>query len=233
MNSTSPPKCRVLCIYYSLSSQSKNLVQALAAGIHQSGGTVTFEPLTPVSPLRYPVGSYGKALLMMVSTFFRVKTPIQPLSEQCHEQYDLILLAGPTWSYNPSGPVLALLYGGETDFFSGRKVVPVISCRSYWKLHFRFLKNKLERSGADVINCIAFMHPGKEPWRTIGVFLKLAGRVPEKHPLFSGHYRKFGHTREQLAEAESIGGLLAEAVIDREDISALAFHSPTTGNLSR
>lgn len=232
MNTTSSPQCRVLCIYYSLSSQSKNLVQALAAGICEAGGNVVFEPLTPVPHLRFPVGSYGRALVMMVSTFFRVKTPIQPVSDLCHREYDLVLLAGPTWSYNPSGPVLSLLGGDEAVLFSGKHVVPVISCRSYWKLHFRLLKKKLEQRGATVVNCIAFGHPGKEPWRTIGVFLKLAGRVPEKHPLFSKHYRKFGHTREQLAEAERFGSQLASTVKEQGDISALIFR-PSTGEGSK
>lgn len=229
MTTTSFPLCRVLCIYYSFSSQSKNLVQALTAGIEGEGGEVTLEALTPVNSLRFPVGSYSRSLTMMVTTFFRLQTPIMPVAKHCYQEYDLVLLAGPTWSYNPSGPVWSLLQGQDAALFAGRQVIPVISCRSYWRFHYWVVKKRLEQVGGHVNNCMAFCHPGREPWRTVGVFLKLAGRVPEAHPLLSRYYPKFGHTRDQLAEAELFGGLLARTVKAKDDLGRLVFQTAIAG----
>ncbi|MEJ2268840.1 MAG: hypothetical protein P8Y04_03585 [Desulfobulbaceae bacterium] len=132
---------RVLLVYYSFSGQTGVLINRLAAGLKEQGIEVCFEKLKPVTHLRFPVGSIFRTYLMMFSTFFRKRVPIQKLSAKCSREYDLIILAGPTWSYNPSGPVLSFLDRDGKDVLGGREVLPLISCRGYWKAHWwGFLK---------------------------------------------------------------------------------------------
>ena len=100
---------QVLLIYYSFSGQTGVLINRLAAGLKEQGLEVFFEKLKPVRHLRFPVGSILRTYLMMFSTFFRKRVKIQELSAKCRQDYDLIILAGPTWSYNPSGPILFFL----------------------------------------------------------------------------------------------------------------------------
>lgn len=218
---------RILLLYFSFSSQTNNLVQALVAGLGECNIEVIRERLTPLEQLRFPIGTIIGTFRMMVETFFRKRLPIEPLSSQCYENYDLIILAGPTWSYNPSGPVLFLIDRDGKKLFSEQEVLPLISCRGYWRMHEWGLKKLLKKCGARVENLIVFSHPNIEPWRTIGVFLKLAGRIPEKQSWLRKKYRKYGHTRKQLDEAKRFGQIIGQEMSEgNSKIQSLDFNTP-------
>jgi len=216
---------RVLLIYYSFSGQTGVLINRLAAGLKEQGIEVFFEKLKPVKHLRFPVGSVLRTYLMMLSTFFRMRVLIQELSAKCIQEYDLIILAGPTWSYNPSGPVLSFLDRDGQDILGGREVLPLISCRGYWKVHWWGLQKKLEQCGAHFTNMIAFSHPNKEPWRTIGVFLKIAGKNPDRTGFISKHYNRFGHSNEQMEEAYRFGVQIGESLKSRTSLKEINFQT--------
>lgn len=217
---------RVLIIYYSFSGQTRGIIHRLAAGLEEAGVTVLQEKLSPLSPPRFPLGTIPATVKMMIETFVRRRFPIHELDAQCFEPFDLVILAGPTWSYNPSGPVLALFTQYGRRLFEGRQVLPLISCRGYWRLHWFGLKRLLLACGAVVPNVVVFSHPAKEPWRTIGVFLKLAGKTPEK-AWFSRHYPRYGHSREQQEEAGRFGVMIGRALRDGAPLDTLSFRSET------
>ncbi len=203
-------KKRVLIIYYSFSSQTRNLLQAFAGGLENHGIEVYCQQLKPTQKLQFPLGSIPSTLVLMVESVFRKRITIKPIDDDCFAQWDLIILAGPTWSYNPSGPVLSF-FDNYGDLLKKRKVLPFISCRGYWRIHFWSLRNMLRQKGAEVLHPIVFLHKGAEPWRTIGVFLKLAGKVPESgKSWFRKYYNKYGHTRDQVDYAEKLGNLFGE-----------------------
>ena len=208
----SQDKKKVLLISFSFSSQTNNLTQALVNGLEEYNIDVVRERITPVDQLHFPIGSIGGTVWMMVETFFRKRIAIEPLSEHCFDHFDLILLAGPTWSYNPSGPVLSLFDRDGEKLFKGKLILPLISCRGYWRMHWWGLKGFLRKCGARVVNLIVFSHPNPEPWRTIGVFLKLAGRVPERKSWIARKYHKYGHTREQTEEAKRFGTMIGKCL---------------------
>jgi multimeric flavodoxin WrbA len=167
-------KKRVLILYYSFSSQTRNLLQAFVDGLEFHGVEICWQQLKPLQKLQFPLGSITSTLTMMVQTSLRKRFKIEAIDKVCYSDWDLVILAGPTWSYNPSGPVLSLIdHCG--DLFNGRKVMPFISCRGYWRLHLWGLNSMLRKKGAMVLNPLIFLHVGAEPWLTIGVFLKLAG----------------------------------------------------------
>jgi hypothetical protein len=120
---------KILIIYFSFSSQTNNLILALVKGLEKYDIDIVKEKLIPAVPLRFPVGSVSGTLLMMLTTFFRRRIPIEPLASSCFDNYDLIILAGPTWSYNPSGPVLSLFDRDGKALFRDRVTLPLISCR--------------------------------------------------------------------------------------------------------
>lgn len=215
----------VLLVYYSYSGQTGVLVNRLAAGLKEQGIKVFFEKLKPVNHLRFPVGSIFRTYLMMITTFFRHRVPIKELSPKCSREYDLVILAGPTWSYNPSGPVLSFLDRDGRDVLAGREVLPLISCRGYWRVHWWGLRKKLEECDARFSSPIAFSHPSKEPWRTIGVFLKIAGRNPERSAFFRQHYNRFGHSSEQMEEAFRFGVMIGQSLQGSSPIGEINFRT--------
>ena len=218
-------KTQVMLIYYSFSGQTGVLINRLAAGLKDQGCEVFFEKLKPLKHLRFPVGSIFRTYVMMFATFFRRRVPIQELSAKCSQEYDLIILAGPTWSYNPSGPVLSFLDRDGKAVLDGRKVLPLISCRGYWRLHWWGLRRKLVQCGAHLINIIAFSHPSPEPWRTIGVFLKIAGKNPERATFLGRRYTRFGHSNAQMEEAFHFGEQIGEALKGNIPLEAINFQT--------
>ena len=163
---------------------------------------------------------------MMLITFFRNRVPIAPLSDKVLEKYDLIILAGPTWSYHPSGPILSLCKFEGHRLFPKQTVLPVISCRGYWRMHWFGLRHLLAKHSARIPNKIVFSHPSKEPWRTIGVFLKLAGKSPERSKLMGRVYPKYGHTKDQHEEAFRFGKMIGTALREGNPIEELNFRTP-------
>ena len=213
--STKQTNPRICIIYFSLSGQSRGLINLLAAGIRSRGVEVVVEKIRTVEQISFPFNSMLRTLKMMLTTFFRVRIPVLEPSRRCFEAFDLMILAGPTWSYNPSGPVLSLLdrYGGK--LFGSKTVIPLISCRGYHRMHEYLLKRQLQSCGAAPSPAIVFDHPVAEPWSTIGVFLKSAGYRPEKMSLLAGRYDHFGHTADQLIEARAIGEKIADDLLQQ------------------
>lgn len=208
-----------------MSGQTSSLRLRLTSGLEEGGVSVTTERLCPVDPIRFPLGSIPTTLGKMATTFFRQKTPIEPLNPASHEPHDLIILAGPTWSYNPSGPILSLIHREGGAIFNGQTVIPLISCRGYWRMHWLGLRNLLRKCGAKVGNPMVFSHPSKEPWRTLGVFLKLAGRLPEKSKFLGSRYPRYGHISQQHDEAQRLGLIIARALTSGSDLTDLDLRS--------
>lgn len=196
---------KVLIIYYSYSSQTRKIIQAFASGLQESGIAIEWRQLKPKEKISFPLGSVAATFKMMVETFFRKRIAIKATGGNSCSHYDLVVLAGPTWSYNPSGPVLSY-FDESGGTFENKRVLPIISCRGYWRIHYWQLKYMLKKRRANVLKPVVFLHTGPEPWRTIGVFLKLAGKMPESGKSWiSRRYQKFGHTRQQVEYARGLG----------------------------
>ncbi|MCK5069342.1 MAG: hypothetical protein KAR01_02330 [Desulfocapsa sp.] len=222
------PAKRILIVSYSYSHQTRNLLKKLVEGLEENEIDITWEKLTPEQDLRFPIGTIPATVIMMLQTFFRKRYSIKPVDPVIYDQWDLIIIAGPTWSYNPSGPVLSFLDNDGKKLFSGQAVLPLISCRGYWRVHFYGLRSLLKKCGAKVVaDPIVFKHPTSEPFNTIGVFLKLAGKMPERGKgWFRKYYPKYGHSRKQIETARGLGQKLGRELNDEVAISDLHFETP-------
>ncbi|MCI5138777.1 MAG: hypothetical protein D3922_10260 [Candidatus Electrothrix sp. AR1] len=225
MSVNTAPSKRILIIQYSFSAQTRKLVRSMMEGLEEHPVFLFRERLRPVVEQHFPIGTIPKIMKKMIVTMFRQRVPIQPLSPPCFEDYDLVILAGPTWSYNPSGPVMSLLDRDGEQLFRDQVVLPVISCRGFWRMHWWGIRSLLRKLGATVPNGIIFNHPTKEPWCTMGVLLKLAGKIPERMPMMQKHYKTYGHTQAQMAEARRFGELIARAVVQGDGLEGLDFRT--------
>ncbi len=207
---------KVLIIYFSLSGQSRGLINLFASGLKDEGVSVSIEQLKARRKISFPFKNVLHTTIMMLTTFLRFRIPIKKLHPRCFEPYDLVVLSGPTWSYNPCGPMLSLLDRDGRDLFDGRQVLPLISCRGFYRLHDFFLRRELSRLGAGLEKSLIFTHPVPEPWSTIGVFLKSSGYCPEKMNHLKVHFPHFGHTVDQLHQAQTCGRQFGRALIARK-----------------
>lgn len=203
-----PKTLKLLCVYYSFSGQTKKLVQAISEGFSQEGGEVVILRLHPLKKIAFPFPTLFSTLWMMFRTCFRVRDKVLEHAPPA-EDFDAVLIGGPTWSYSPSGPVLAWLDSEGRKVLSGRKTLPLISCRGYWKLHHRELRRAILAVGGKPLEPLIFTHPVEEPWRSIGVFLSLLGKQPQRMPFIGRHYPRYGHSPDQVEEASKLGSIFA------------------------
>jgi hypothetical protein len=218
---------RVLIVFFSFSSQTRNLLQGLSKGLGEYDIDVEWQQLKSLETLQFPLGSYGATLKMMLTTFFRRRVAIEQIPPDLFRPWDLIVLAGPTWSFHPSGPILALLDRDGERLLKNQLVLPFVSCRGYWRMHHWGLRSILRRKGANVLRPVVFTHPVPEPWRTIGVFMKLAGKVPESGKSWLHRfYPKYGHSNRQVDDAKAIGLILGKSIQERKDLLTLRFPTP-------
>ncbi len=207
-------KKRVLIVFYSFSRQTKLMLNKFIEGLECEGVEVTVQKLIPVSPYEFPFRSYGSLIKATIETFFQVSFEIEPIDEKCYGSWDRIVLAGPTWSYHPSGPVVEFLNRFGKDVCGNQQVIPFISCRSYWRINNWELGRRLKTIGARVCTPIVFIHPISEPWRTIGLIMQLRGKMVRKeNSWFRKKYPGYGHNREQGKTALEEGRKLAELLL--------------------
>lgn len=204
----------MLIIYYSFTQQTKLQLKQLIAGLESRGIEIVLERLEPATPYEFPFRTNLRLALAMIETFLRRRMEILPISAQCIGNWDRIILAGPTWSYQPSGPMLDFLDRYGREICAGKRVIPLISCRSYWRWHYRTLKTCLHRCGALIEEPIVFTHPIREPWRLIGLVLQLRGKmIRREKSWFRKHYPGYGHSKEQGIEAFRKGKEIAEKLL--------------------
>jgi len=197
-------KKRVLVVYYSFTQQTRILLKQFCAGLEEQGVEFDFERIEAVNPYEFPFKTDLRLFSVMVRTFVKGRKEIKPVSEKCFDSWDYIVLAGPTWSYHPSGPILDFLDRYGESVLGGKKVVPFISCRAYWRIHHHSLKRTFKKVGAEGLSPIVFEHPAKEPYRVMGLLLKLRGKMIQQG-WFRKHYESYGHNRAQGKEAFQFG----------------------------
>ena len=207
-------KKRVLIVFYSFSRQTKLMLNKFIEGLECEGVEVTVQKLNPVSPYEFPFRSYCGILKATVETFFRKRFEIEPIEDKCYADWDRVILAGPTWSFHPSGPILEFLKRFGHDVCSGQDVIPFISCRAYWRLNNRELGRRLKKLDARVADPIVFTHLISEPWRTIGLIMQLRGKMVRKeNSWFRKRYPGYGHNKEQGHIALDEGRQLARMLM--------------------
>lgn len=210
-------KGRILIVYYSFTQQTRVLLRKFVDGLESEGVEVALEKLEPCQPYDFPFRTTYQLLTAMISTFFRRRMEIKPINDVCFDYWDCVVVAGATWSYHPSGPVLDFLDRYGEKVCSNKLVIPFISCRSYWRIHYWDLKRQLKKCGAEVAEPIVFLHPMREPWRFIGLVLQLRGKMVRKSDSswFRKHYPGYGHSKSQGEEAFRKGVEVAKTLQQR------------------
>ncbi|CAG37798.1 unknown protein [Desulfotalea psychrophila LSv54] len=206
-------KKHVLIVYYSLTNQTRGLLEAYSSGLSDPKICLEICSLHPLHPLRLPLRSNFSLLKAMWQPFWRRRCQIEdPCLQRSH--YDHIIIAGPTWSFQPSAPILAFWqdYG---DIVAATRVDFLISCRSCWRNHYWGLRRLCKKHGGLPGEPLLFEHASDEPWCTIGLLLYLRGIYANRLPLWlKKRYPFFGHSYNQWADVYDRGALLRQQLLD-------------------
>lgn len=156
----SSPRKRVLAVCYSQTGQLSSIAEQFLAPLRESPAVqLHVERLRPQRDYPFPW-----PFLRFFDTFpesaHAVAPPLQPLSLNGQEDFDLVIVFYQVWFLAPSLPVTAFLASPEAaKLLKGKPVITVIGCRNMWMLAQEKLKHRLDALGARLIDNVVLIDP--------------------------------------------------------------------------
>lgn len=149
------PSRRVLAIYYSLTGETRAVLDAMAGALRAAGHEVDLAPVEVVAgPYRvpYPKGRFfWEWLLAWLGVRLRVEVHPVALPRPVAD-YDLILLGHQPWYLDTSIPMASWLESPQARLLSGKRVVSVITARTMWERAFRRAAERVEGLGGCIVD---------------------------------------------------------------------------------
>lgn len=158
----SPPPAikRILVLSYSQTGQLAEITQRIVEPLQQDGNfDVHIETLRPVAPYPFP-WRFFNFLDAFPESAHMAAPPLQPLSLNGDEDFDLVILPYQVWFLAPSLPITAFLkHPLAKQLLAGKPVVTVIACRNMWILAQEKMKGLLNACGARLLDNVALVDP--------------------------------------------------------------------------
>ena len=155
-----PSTKRVLVLSYSQTGQLTAIAQRIIEPLQQDAGIdVHVEPLLPVKPYPFP-WRFLDFLDAFPESAHMIAPPLQPLSLNGDEDFDLVILPYQVWFLAPSLPITAFLTSPVAlRLLAGKPVVTVIACRNMWLLAQDKVKGLLAACGARLLDNVVLVDP--------------------------------------------------------------------------
>ena len=153
-------KKRVLIVHFSQSGQLNDVVRSIAGPLEACDQLeVSYELLRPEADYPFP-WPFFRFFDTFPETVYADPLPIRPLSEACHERYDLVILAYQVWFLSPAQPITAFLNAPETPaLLRDTPVITLIACRNMWLMAQETMKERLEAMSARLVDNIVLTDP--------------------------------------------------------------------------
>ena len=133
------------------------ILQSLAKPFLDDGHTVIYEELKPLEKFPFPWSAY-EFFNAFPETFTQQPIPLQALSENTHQDFDLVILGYQPWFLTPSRPVSSFLQSKDGKrILQNRNVVTVLGCRNMWLGAQEKVKRRLMEANARLVGHIALV----------------------------------------------------------------------------
>lgn len=139
---------KTLVVYYSFSGNTRLIAETIAEAVNAD-----IEALKPEKPLN--AGGAGYVMWGLRQLVSRSRTQLLPLAHRA-EDYDLIIIGTPVWSYTITPPVRTFL---EEQNISGRKIALFCCHAGNYGKTFEHMTAAL--SGNEIIGTSDFYNPLK------------------------------------------------------------------------
>jgi flavodoxin len=176
---STPRTRKALIIYFSMSGNGARAIQRVKAGLVVEGYQVA-ERLIEIVPseralFRFPFQAQLAFWRITIRAILRIPVAIVPLALPADHDYDLIVVESQTWLVGMSAPVEAVFQDpANRAAFAGRDVAVVNVCRGLWRRPQAMLVRWIQACGGRVVGARAFANPGREPIRTLSLFVFFA-----------------------------------------------------------
>lgn len=138
---------------YSQTGQLSEISRRIVEPLQQDKNiSVHIEVLRPLKPYPFP-WKFFSFLDAFPESAHLVAPPLQPLSLNGDENFDLVILPYQVWFLAPSLPVTAFLkHPLAKKLLAGKPVVTVIACRNMWMMAQEKMKTMLDACGARLLD---------------------------------------------------------------------------------
>lgn len=206
-------KKRVLVVHYSQTGQLDRVAQHCMAALQQDDQiSVQFEQLRPVKefPFPWPVLQFFDT---MPECVYLDPPPLQPLTLDGSERFDLIVIAYQVWFLSPSLPITAFLQSPvAAKVMKDTPVVTVIACRNMWLHAQEEMKMLLANVEARLVGNIALVDEVNSLMSFISTPLWVL--TGNKGPWLAGRIPQAGVAEEEIVACERFGRRIAAALVN-------------------
>jgi len=151
---------RVLVICYSQTGQLSRIADNFLAPLRDAPeADLRIEVLRPVRDYPFP-WPFLRFFDTFPETVHAVAPPLQPLTLQGDEDFDLVILFYQVWFLSPSLPITAFLrHPVAQRLLKNKPVITVIGCRNMWLLAQEKMKRSLNALGARLLDNVVLVDP--------------------------------------------------------------------------
>ena len=156
-----PPSVkRILVLSYSQTGQLAQITNSIVEPLRKSGDfSIHIETLRPVLAYPFP-WKFFSFLDAFPESAQMIAQPLQPLSLDGDEDFDLVILPYQVWFLAPSLPITAFLkHPLAKKLLAGKPVVTIIACRNMWMLAQDKMKGLLADCGARLLDNVVLVDP--------------------------------------------------------------------------
>lgn len=184
-----PP--RVLIVYYTLTRQVGRVVEALADEFGSQGSETTtalieftderWVPKLSEFPMRHPFPNIASILMAQL----RHSTGEIVIPEAARSgDYDLVVLASPTWWFQTSMPIRSYLESPEAEqVLAGSQFACVSVSRRYFSINLRQQKRLGEKAGGHYVDNTHFVVAGGQVKSMVAWLAYMKHGVPQERAL--------------------------------------------------
>ena len=213
-SSVPAPLKRILVLSYSQTGQLTEITRSIVAPLQQSSHcSVHIETLWPVIPYPFP-WRFFSFLDAFPESAHMIAPPLQPVSLDGDEDFDLVIVPYQVWFLAPSLPVTAFLQSTKArKLLAGKPAVTVIACRNMWLLAQEKMKGLLAGCGARLLDNVVLVDPS--PTLTTLVTTP-AWLLSGKRDFFPG-LRAAGVDAATIQAASRFGFALCDALLSDQE----------------
>lgn len=202
---------RILIVQYSQSGQLTDVMRHLTAPLlAERNLEITIETIRPRDPYPFP-WPIARFFDTFPEAVYLDPPEMVPLTVDCDQRFDLVILGYQVWFLSPSLPVTGFLQSSAAvRLLREVPVVTVVACRDMWLMAQEQMKRLLDACGARLVGHVALVDEAG----SFGSFLAtpvwvMTGR---KGPHLGGLIPRAGVSEEQSRSSRRFGERIAEVL---------------------
>ncbi len=202
---------KVLVIHYSQTGQLDRVAGHFTRPLVESPDVdVTFAALQPVQPFPFP-WPFLRFFDAFPECVYLDPPPLEPLSIDVNESYDLVVLAYQVWFLSPALPATAFMQSEAAQtLLANTPVITLIACRNMWLMAQEEMKKMLAGVGAKLVGNVVLTDEAGSIWSFLATPLWVL--TGNKGPRLGGLIPRAGAADAEIEACDRFGERILEKI---------------------